>query len=80
MTFVERLEALKQYEQGMITFLELCRAMHMDADQYDALLLLQAAGADMAMSPNQMAGRMDTMVEKERAGLQRFPRAVVQNA
>ena len=79
MTFTERLEAIKQYNDGMITFLELCRAMHMDADQYDALMLLQAAGADMAMSPNQMANRMDTMVEKERAGVQRFARAVVTN-
>lgn len=80
MTFTERLEALKQYESGMITFLELCRAIHMDADQYEALLLLQAAGADMAMSASQMAARMDTMVEKERKGIQNFARAVIPNA
>lgn len=79
MTFTERLEAIKQYNDGMITFLEFCRAMQLDADQLDALMLLQAAGADMAMSPNQMANRMDTMVEKERTGLQRFARAVVTN-
>lgn len=80
MNFNKRIEAIKQYNDGLVTFLELCLVMQMDADELDAATLLKAAGADMAMSANQMASRMDVMVEKERAGLQNFARAVVPNA
>lgn len=76
MKFAERLELIKQYNDGLVTFLEFCIAMQMDAAQVDAVNLLKAAHVDIAMKPIQMANIMDDMIDKQNAGLSTIPKLV----
>lgn len=76
MKFAERLELIKQYNDGLVTFLEFCIAMQMDAAQVDAVNLLKAAHVDIAMKPGQMASIMDDMIDKQNAGLSTIPKLV----
>ena len=76
MKFSDRIELIKQYNAGIVTFLELCIQMQMDATQADAANLMKAAHADIAMSPNQLANVMDDMVAKQDAGLSAIPKLV----
>ena len=76
MKFAERIELIKQYNDGLVTFLEFCINMHMDADQTDAVVLMKAAHVDIVLKPEQMASIMDIMVEKQQLGMSSIPKVV----
>ena len=72
--FTNRLEVIKQYQQGLVSFTELLLAMQMSADELDGVMLMQAAHVELAMNASQLAGVLDDMLDKHNRGLQQMPR------
>ena len=74
--FAERLEYIKQYQDGLVTFTELLLKLQMNATELDAVFLIQAAHSELAMTPNQVVQVLDDMMDKHNRGLRTVPKLV----